>query len=256
MSFTKRERTFTPWLRHSAAAVALGVMLGFAGPYGTNPRLERPVRYAFWIGLTLFGYLCVLAATAIVRATPALARLPNGARLGLAAIISAVPQTLATAWVFSLVQPGRITTVDQLPLLFAAVLAVQVAIALVAGAVTPARAEISSPAQTVEARPAFLDRLPPHLDGDVVALEAQDHYLKVYTSSGSALVLSRLSDAIAQLGGIDGLQVHRGWWVAADAVAGVENSGGRTLVRMNNGILVPVSRTYLQSVRARVWPQC
>ena len=76
MPLTKRELG-TPWAKHSAAAVALGLLLGFAGPFGSYPAFERPVRYAFWLGLTLFGYLCALAAAAMVRATPAMARLPE-----------------------------------------------------------------------------------------------------------------------------------------------------------------------------------
>src|SRR5687767_12418332 len=115
MSLTMRQSRFPSWLKHAAAAAAVGLMLGFAGPYGTNPTLDRPLRYAFWGGLTVFGYLCVLAAAAVIRPLPAMARLPGWARLGLAAAISSVPQTLAVAWVFSLVQPGRVTGPAQLP---------------------------------------------------------------------------------------------------------------------------------------------
>ena len=87
------------------------------------------------------------------------------------------------------------------------------------------------------------------------ALEAEDHYLRVHTALGSELVLARFSDAVAQLAGHSGLQVHRGWWVADDAVTGVEGSAGRTVVRLRNGLVAPVSRTYLQAVRSRGWPK-
>jgi hypothetical protein len=250
MPLTKRELG-TPWAKHSAAAVALGLLLGFAGPFGSYPAFERPVRYAFWLGLTLFGYLCALAAAAMVRATPAMARLPEPLRIGLIALFSAVPQTLAVAWVFSLIQPGRVAAPAQLPQLYAAVLAVQLVIALAASLVARAEAPAEQPAEQSE--PAFLERLPAHLRRDLIALEAQDHYLKVYTSSGSTLILSRLSDAVAQLRGIDGLQVHRSWWVADASVVGVESSDGRLSIRLRNGIVAPVSRTHLQAVRARAW---
>jgi hypothetical protein len=252
MPLTMREMRLPYWLKHAAAAAALGLMLGFAGPYGTNPALDRPVRYAFWAGLTLFGYLCVLVSGGVIRSSPALARVPGWARLVLTAALSSVPQTLAVAWVFSLVQPGRVTAPAQLPALFFAVLAVQLVIAFVAGLVArgmePAASATEEPADSP-----FLDRLPPHLRGDLIALEAQDHYLKVHTGSGSTLVLSRLSDAIAQLRGIDGLQVHRSWWVADAAVLGVERNGNRLSLKLRKGIEAPVSRTYLQAVRSRGW---
>jgi DNA-binding LytR/AlgR family response regulator len=99
-----------------------------------------------------------------------------------------------------------------------------------------------------------MSRLPAHLGRELVALEAEDHYLRVHTAAGSGLVLARLSDAIAQLQGTtDGLQVHRGWWVAADAVAGVRSADGRTSLQLRNGLHVPVSRTFLQPVRERGW---
>ena len=252
MPLTMRQLHLPDWLKHAAAAAALGLMLGFAGPFGTNPAFDRPVRYAFWAGLTLFGYLCVLVSGAVIRSSPALARLPGWARLALAATLSSVPQTLAVAWVFSLLQAGRVTGPAQLPALFFAVLAIQLVIASVASLVAR---DIEPAAAATENAPdsPFLDRLPPHLRGDLIALESQDHYLKVHTGSGSTLILSRLSDAIAQLRGVDGLQVHRSWWVADSAVIGVESSGGRISIKLRNGLSVPVSRTYLQSVRSRRW---
>ena len=252
MPFTMRQSPLPFWLKHAAAAVSLGLLLGFAGPYGTNPALDRPVRYAFWAGLTLFGYLCVLVSGAVIRSSPALTPLPGWARLLVAATLSSVPQTLAVAWVFSLLQPGRITTPAQLPALFFAVLAIQLVIAFVAALVSQ-RSEPASVKPVEEISSPFLDRLPPHLRGDLIALEAQDHYLKVHTGSGSTMVLSRLSDAIAQLRGVDGLQVHRSWWVADAAVVAVRRDGGALTLKLRNGIEAPVSRTYLQAVRARGW---
>ena len=53
----------------------------------------------------------------------------------------------------------------------------------------------------------------------------EDHYVRAHTMLGSDLVLLRLRDAIAELDGIEGAQVHRSWWVARDVVEGVEREG-------------------------------
>lgn len=244
MQFAKR-RWSTPWARHVGAALVLGLVLGFLGPFGSQQAFDRPTRYGFWLGLTLFGYACALAAFILVEAAPRLARLAAPARIILAALLSSVPQTLATAWAFSLVQPGRRFAPADLAALFVAVLVVQLIFALVAFALN---SRDSAPA-IARTPPKFLDKVPPHLAGDLIALEAQDHYLKVHTDRGAHMMLMRLADAAAQLSEDQGLQVHRGWWVANDAVA----SAGKSQLRLRNGLIVPVSRTYLQAVRNRGW---
>lgn len=123
--------------------------------------------------------------------------------------------------------------------------------------------ELVGPEPVVESAPAvpatpppspFLDRIPPRLGRDLLALEMEDHYVRVHTGAGSDLVLMRLRDAIAALGGIDGLQVHRSYWVAAAAVDGVERKpDGKLTLRLRNGLRVPVSRSHVAAVRAAGW---
>ena len=94
MQFTKREMAIA--IKHAAAGAAIGLLLGFLGPFGSNPRFERPVRYGFWLGLTLFGYACVLAAMAILRHS-AVQRWPVLGQTAAAAFLSSIPQTFAVA---------------------------------------------------------------------------------------------------------------------------------------------------------------
>ena len=100
----------------------------------------------------------------------------------------------------------------------------------------------------------FLDRIPAKLGRDLLALEMEDHYVRVHTALGSDLILMRMRDAVAELAGIDGRQVHRSYWVAASAVAAVERKpDGKLSLRLTNGLLVPVSRSHAPSVRAAGW---
>ncbi len=102
--------------------------------------------------------------------------------------------------------------------------------------------------------PRLSARLPLRLQHAAIhALEAEDHYLRVHTDTGSELILLRLSDAIPELDGLDGTQCHRSWWVARRAVADVIKRGGRATLRLDSGIEVPVSRTYLPALRADGW---
>jgi DNA-binding LytR/AlgR family response regulator len=96
---------------------------------------------------------------------------------------------------------------------------------------------------------AFLQRLPAHLGRDILALEAQDHYVSVTTKNGSALVLIRLVDAIAELDGLEGLRIHRSHWVAAEAISKTKRENGKLLVELTNGTALPVSRTYAKNLK-------
>jgi DNA-binding LytR/AlgR family response regulator len=114
-------------------------------------------------------------------------------------------------------------------------------------------------AASVELPPAtvpdgFADKLPLRLRaGRLLALEAEDHYLRVHTDAGSDLILLRLVDAVAETDGLDGARCHRSWWVARAAVTAVERDGARTLLGIGPALRVPVSRSYLPELRAAGW---
>jgi hypothetical protein len=98
----------------------------------------------------------------------------------------------------------------------------------------------------------FLRRLPPGIGTDVIALQAEDHYIRVHTPAGSALVLCGLADAMATLAdvGLRGQRVHRSWWIASGSVAKTVTNGRRTAAILVNGVEVPVSQTYRELARA------
>lgn len=100
------------------------------------------------------------------------------------------------------------------------------------------------------ARLALLERVRPERRGALLAIKAEGHYLQVYTDAGSDLILYRLSDALLELGGEDGAQVHRSWWVAARALAPQRH---RDKLVLTNGVEVPVSRSFLVAARQRGW---
>lgn len=100
----------------------------------------------------------------------------------------------------------------------------------------------------------FVSRLPPKLMGaELFAVQAEDHYLRLHTSKGQDLILFRLGDAIAELEGVEGAQVHRSWWVAKAAVEAAERADGRVLLRLRGGGLAPVSRPNVKALKEAGW---
>jgi hypothetical protein len=100
------------------------------------------------------------------------------------------------------------------------------------------------------ADPAFLSRVRADRQGELLALQADGHYLRVFTVAGSDLILYRFGDALAELNTLEGMRVHRSWWVAERAI---EPQAGGDRLRLVNGLEVPVSRSYRLPVRERGW---
>jgi hypothetical protein len=98
------------------------------------------------------------------------------------------------------------------------------------------------------------EKLPSRLRGArLIAMSAEDHYLRVHTEAGSDLVLMRLGDACALLPEEAGARVHRGWWVAKSAVEGRTRLSGKLTLTLTGGLTVPVSRAMQATLREQGW---
>jgi hypothetical protein len=232
-------------------AVAFGGLLGVTGPFGSQNAFGPSVRYPLWMVLTLVGFAAAAAAERILPSASPGRRTTT--RFIAVAAISAVPMTFFVAWAFSVVQPGRTYSPVQMLALFPFVALVQLAIAWIISSDDPTTTVVTTmeqPAAAPEYPPELLSKLPATLRRDILPLEADDHYVRVHTLHGSALILMRLADAAALIDSRLGLRVHRSWWIARDGVRTLERSPGRAIARMLDDTAVPISRTYLSAARA------
>jgi DNA-binding LytR/AlgR family response regulator len=97
----------------------------------------------------------------------------------------------------------------------------------------------------------LLALMDPSKRGPLLAISSEDHYVRLYSDRGDSLIAMRFSNAVAALTVEDGMQVHRSWWVAADAVEAVNRAGEGLQLKLCNGLKVPVSRSYALQVRKR-----
>lgn len=235
-------------------ATAIGAFLSFVGAFGTQdmPFLPRTLYVVVisWAGgaVGLFTYRLVTRL-----GWGAGRRYVQGA---IAATVMTVPMGLLV-WGSTQIVAGGGAPIAQLP--GYVLTSFVISQALTAFAVVLNRRahyadlHLAAPGG-VAAPPKFLDRLPLKLRGaEVWAVEAEDHYLRLHTSKGQDLILMRLADAVDELAGIEGTQVHRSWWVARDAIADAQRGDGRATLTLKDGAQVPVSRTYAKIIRELGW---
>jgi hypothetical protein len=108
----------------------------------------------------------------------------------------------------------------------------------------------STPSVPGSDQPDFMRRLPVARRGQLIALSAELHYLRVHTTLGDALILQGFGEALAQLGPGVGLRVHRSHWIDPRFVVGVTRDGGRMKVELVNGVALPVARSRRGEVTA------
>ncbi len=244
------------WVRRGAVMVLASLFLAVSGAFGSA---EVPFRSRF-----LFWALGIAAGSVIgggIADTCERLGWPRAAWANFlfVAIATAVPTTLAIwgldAWFFNAGQLG----LGMLGELAVPVLVITLAMTAVNAladrqpVMTHAAPEAADAGKRPE-RARLLDRLPGKLAGaEILAIEAEDHYLRLHTSRGSDLILLRLADALVELEGIEGAQTHRSWWVARSAVQGARRADGRAILLLRGGVEVPVSRTYAKALRDAAW---
>ncbi|WP_209426654.1 LytTR family DNA-binding domain-containing protein [Pararhodobacter sp. SW119] len=247
-----------------AGPVVLGAVLGLIGPFGTYEMLPTLPRLTYWLAIVALNWLlCDIAIRRVDDVVPEDISLRRILVPLFGAVLVSLPATGVVAiagGVSGIGWPESILSLYwKVALLLVAIsLPVYTFADLREVAESAARSPGSAPQDTGESGEAatglalFLARLARPLEGRLLCLEMQDHYLVVHTTEGSDLILCRMEDAARELGAL-GLRVHRSWWVAANAVEAVERDGQRLMLRLSDDRRVPVGRTYRESLKTEGW---
>lgn len=97
----------------------------------------------------------------------------------------------------------------------------------------------------------FLKLISKEKQGKLLAIQAQEHFVKVWTEAGSELIRYKFGTALLELESADGLQIHRSYWVADDAVKRFKKDGPKYVIELVNDEVIPISQSYLRQVRER-----
>lgn len=220
--------------------IAVAACATMAGPFSFGSLPSWPERALFWFPVIGISFVLAAAARAL-----AVMLGPGSAGLG----EEVLTVTLFTAG-FTPLLWGIIAAFDPPPEARAGfgMLLVYVAALACAGALLRRLARSDVAPDEARLAPPLLARLDAPVRGEVLMLSARDHLVDVVTDRGREAVRMRLADAIAQLDGVEGMQVHRSHWVAAKAVAGSVRRDGRLFLTTRFGAEVPVGRKFRPEV--------
>ena len=239
--------------REIAVPLAAALFLSFTGAFDLEI-LPFALRLLYWLAILGIGQFCSL----LVRASMDRLQL-SPAKLVLAGVVRCVLVSLpitAAVWLvtrMALSQPLDLVRMPDYYFPVLVVTAAMVCINLLAQR-KPFETHAASEPREAERPAPLLARLPPKLRAATLyAVQAEDHYIRLFTSAGTDLILLRFSDALGELRGLEGAQVHRSWWVARQAVEASRMEDGKRVLVLRDGTKAPVSRTFARALRAASW---
>jgi hypothetical protein len=255
-----KSRNLRTWrIGHTGAGEFAALVVGalFMAGVGAFDAISAafPVRAVYWLATIVGGGIIGALIEPWLASAPGLASRPV-ARALVQMVVMTFPITLLV-WMVSALMADMPFDLDHGLTLFPRVLMVDVVVVLMAWILRKASRPASVAEAPVAAHPPvnpLADRLEPKFArAALIAVETEDHYLRVHTTAGQSLIYLSLTEALYALAGVDGLRVHRSWWVARGAVDKVSWRGGRGEVLLANGVRAPVSRSYAADVRRASW---
>jgi hypothetical protein len=247
-------RTMRP-LFEAAFYLATGLFLGAIGPFGTS---SEPIlaRLSFWLAVTLIGGLSGAAADRAlrqrVRQEWLRAILVAALTTAPVALVVLASMILLLGHEHDVLSKFTLTLSAQVFLISVFVMVLRLLARRPSKPLIETRVLIAPPVPEAEAE--FRSRLPAKLrSAKLLALEAQDHYVRVYTDAGTDLISARFSDAVDSLARVHGYQVHRSWWVSGAAIKSARWERARGEVELDTGLKVPVSRSGAPALRHAGW---
>lgn len=234
------------------AFMAAGALMTLMGPFGTYVSLSLWERAAYWY--TLVG-ISILLGIVIRRAVDQ--KWPARSFCFRANLTAAVFTFLFTPCIIflnvSMVEKQAEWTSIPVWMMYLAVGIVPFSVNAILYCMlrfrpmVPAGAPVDYVEETSE-RPRLFERLSDDLGEELIRMSVQDHFVHVHLVGGSERLRMRFGDAVQEVEGVPGMQVHRSHWVAKDAVEGYVQIGGRVSLCLSDGSEVPVSRNYRQHV--------
>ncbi len=237
------------WAIDLAICVGVGAVLGVLGPFGSYLNDGPLMRIGYWVVMFVISGLVYGLTIRRVRPMAVRARVPAWVWLPATVAVLNLPLSTLSRLAATALWPELERLVDPLEWFAQSLL---VSLAYTSVFVFLRFRSALGPGAQVRAEPSPRDTSV-RIRDDLLCLQMEDHYVRVHTPDGSRLLLMPLGQAMAEASGIEGLRVHRSWWVARHAVAAVRSEGRNFRLVLTNGIEAPVARAEVATLRAAGW---
>lgn len=245
------------------ATLVLAGIVAFLGPFGTYLMDDYLPRFWYWWALMVGAYVTMRPIMLLLGQVARMTKLPVSAVVFWGLLLASFP--LALLWQVS--SPEHVRLLGGYVGLLSFTLLCATSVVLVAWWANKADLFLREQTQTLtptyqpETRideaprqanhevPLLLARLSTDVGPSILALQSEDHYVRVHSHRGEELILMRLRDAIAEMEGCPGIQPHRSWWVSTSAIADTCFTGDKPTLTMTNGLMVPIARKSIEKVR-------
>ncbi|WP_448564977.1 LytTR family DNA-binding domain-containing protein [Thalassotalea ganghwensis] len=242
---------------------AIGMFLGYLSPFGMHA-LPRSITILYWVLICIMGYL--IYSSCINAGEHFLSKKVNHLwiRIAISSTVASALMSLAIPFLDWAIFDSTINPRYQFVTIFPKAIIIGGVVTLIMLfkeslikqriALRETQSKLSAQQQATNQIhdknfQQFIEQLPIEKRGKLLCLEMSDHYLKVHTDKGHHLLLMRFKDALKQLEHFPGIQTHRSWWVAKDAVACTQKDRRKLVVVLENDLQVPVSKTYQDDVK-------
>lgn len=241
------------WIGIAVVGLVPGIILAILGPFGS---FDAPfwMRLAYWVPTMVVGGVIGAGSSIWLDGTRLFDRRPLLRALAFSTFMTGVMTFVAWGAGALVFGPEHVAfgRTFVFYVWIVTIIITGIAELMRAQRVAAAAAPVSKTSPAVA--PSLAARLPDKLKGGtILALEGEDHYVRVHTDKGSDLVLIRLGDAVGEMGSTPGARTHRSWWVARQAVTSVRRDSGRTSLVLSTGTEVPISRGYASELREAGW---
>lgn len=235
--------------------LAIGFALGLIGPFGTY-ELPTIARLAYWLVFGVAGYAVFRPLVLAGDWLSELLDIPPFVGIGIALLVAALPMTILVGALLFRFDIAAALNWNGIGVLYFQVWLI--------GFLTNAVFQLlfrkpkgtkpvhHSNAMAARVESVFASRLPAGF-GALLALRGEDHYVRAIGEMRDELILIRLRDAMVEVSAVEGMAVHRCWWVARAAVKSVKRDGRAISLILANGCEVPVARDNAPLLRRAGW---
>lgn len=221
--------------------------LTIAGPFGTYEGMSIFERAIYWGLIVVAAVLLVTTIKMLVAIFfPKLGFWQYG--LTISSIFTLIYSPFVVVWEHTMPGRGHVHFVP-VWMTFLIVFAVCMAIVQIRFLLQPQQEKRT---QRGKKRARLFARFDDSSVKQIYRMTVRDHYVDVFTDRGMETLLMRFSDAIAELDGIRGSQVHRSHWVACNAMVKLDRENGKHMLLIKDGGKVPVSRSHRAKVEAHL----